>query len=123
MSPKSTLIALRHDADLVSALRAEGPWAHAAHGADGLPNALLAFLVDRRRANPVQVGDGAFATAETLARTVALPRELDAADVTAALQALQADRLVESCGAKVGQARWRATERAVHSLRPLAVAA
>lgn len=123
MSPKSTLIALRHDADLVSALRAEGPWAHAAGGSSGLPNALLSFLVDRRRAHPVQVGDGAFATVEALARTIALARGLESADVTAALQSLQADRLVESCGAKVGEARWRATERAVYALRPLAAVA
>lgn len=123
MSPKSTLIALRHEADLVSALRADGPWAHEAGGAVGLPNALLSFLVDRRRANPVQVGDGAFATAEALVRTVALARGQQPADVTAALRSLEADRLVESCGAKVGQARWRATERAVYALRPLAAVA
>lgn len=123
MSPKSTLIAMRHDADLVSAIRAEGPWAHAAVGAAGLPNAVLSALVDRRRVNPVQVGDGAFTTVETLTRTVALPRGCEATEVSAALQSLQADRLVESCGAKVGQARWRATERAVHALRPLAAVA
>lgn len=123
MSPKTTLIALRHDADLVSALRADGPWAHPAGGVDGLPHALLSFLVDRRRVNPVQVGDGAFATVETLSRTVALARGCEASDVAATLGSLEADRLVESCGAKVGQARWRATERAVYALRPLAAAA
>jgi hypothetical protein len=123
MSPKSTLIALRHDADLVSALRADGPWAHEAGGADGLANAILSFLVDRRRANPVQVGDGAFTTVDVLARTIAADRGCAAADVADALRALQADRLVESCGAKVGQARWRATERAVYALRPLAAVA
>lgn len=123
MSPKSTLIALRHEADLVSAIRAEGPWARAAGGVDGLPNALLTFLVDRRRANPVVVGDGAFASGETLDRAVAAARGCSPADVAAALGVLERERLVESCGAKVGQARWRATERAVHALRPLAAAA
>ncbi len=123
MSPEATLITFRHASDLVSVLRAEGPWAHPADGAAGLMHAVLTELVRRRQQHPVLLSDGAFTTVERLTRKVAAARGCDATDVAAALLQLQQDRLVESCGAAVGQTRWRATEHAMFSARSVRIAA
>lgn len=123
MSPEATLIQLRHDSDLLSVLRAEGPWARPADGAEGLLHAVLTSLVDRRHRHPVQLTDGAFITAEALKGKLAVARDCAADDVTAALLRLRADRLVESCGAAVGQPRWRATEHAMYTARTTRIAA
>ncbi|MBJ7470879.1 MAG: hypothetical protein JHD16_06230 [Solirubrobacteraceae bacterium] len=123
MSPEFTLLDLRHDGDLLSALRTDGPWAHPSDGPEGLLNAVLTHLVDRRREHPVQLTDGAFTTAEQLTRALALKRGCDAADTADALRRLREDRLVESCGAAVGSDRWRATEHAMHTVRTALIAA
>ncbi len=123
MSPNTTLIELRHDSDLLSVLRTDGPWARPADGAEGLMHAVLTFLVDRRQQFPAQLSDGAFLTPERLVRAVALSRGCDATDLASALFTLQADRLVESCGAAVGQSRWRATEHAMYTARTARIAA
>lgn len=123
MSPKSSLCELRHDSDLLSVLRVDGPWAQPADGVEGLMHAVLTFLVERRQQFPVLLSDGAFMTPERLTRAVALPRGCDATDLASALFTLQADRLVESCGAAVGQSRWRATEHAMYTARTARIAA
>lgn len=123
MSPEATLIQLRHESDLLSVLRTDGPWTQSADGADGLANALLTELVSRRQHFPVQLSDGAFTTAERLTRKVAAARGCDATDTAAALLQLQEDRFVESCGAAVGQTRWRATEHAMYAARSVRIAA
>lgn len=123
MSPEATLIRFRHDGDLLSALRADGPWAHPADGPDGLPHAVLSDLIARRQRHPVQISDGAFVTAERLTRELAAARDIDPFDVADALQQLQGERLVESCGAAAGQARWRATEHAMYAARTARIAA
>ncbi len=123
MSPEATLIKFRHDSDLLSVLRADGPWAHPAEGAEGLMHAVLEELVSRRQHHPVLMTDGAFTTVEKLTRQLGAARGCDATDVASALLSLQADRLVESCGAAVGQTRWRATEHAMFTARSVRIAA
>ena len=123
MSPEATLITLRHESDLLSVLRADGPWSRPADGAEGLMHAVLTFLVERRQQHPAMLSDGAFTTPAGLTRAVAAPRGCDATDLASALFSLQADRLVESCGAAVGQSRWRATEHAMYTARTARIAA
>lgn len=108
-----SLRALRHERDLAAALRVDGPWTRPEDG--GVLHRLMAYLVDAHQADPPRVSDRAFRT---------LPQAVEFAgsgagdedDVRSALTELESLRLVESVGARRGEARWRATDHGVCSM-------
>lgn len=111
MYNQATLSLPVHDGDLVAALRNEGPWSEPADGASGLLNAILVHLVEQRDSNPAVVGDGAFLSLHDTHRFAAgAGHTRSEADTRDALLALEAERLVESVGRRLGTARWRATD-------------
>lgn len=112
-----TLSQFQTDHDFVASFRNDGPWSVPAAGPAGLLNALLVFLVERRAAYPVIVGDGAFVGLHDAHRLVGAAHARSEADTRSALLALEAERLVESVGRRTGTARWRATDHGALTVR------